>query len=131
MPLKIAFSRPENRVSTKTLLLKHYYRRQGTGFVRDGFGYAIHRRKQKRLRTTWIHFAPFVVVWLLSSAACLEVPKSSENAKGVVLCERTCFSCFCSTFYKRLPSKNPSKNLVFTENPYRRLLRTLLSSIYC
>ena len=31
-----------------------------------------------------------------------------------------------SAFYKTLPSKNPSKNLVFTENPYRRLLRTLL-----
>ena len=36
-----------------------------------------------------------------------------------------------STFYKTLPSKNPSKNLVFTENPYRRLLRTLLRSTYC
>ena len=31
-----------------------------------------------------------------------------------------------SAFYKTPPSKNPSKNLVFTENPYRRLLRTLL-----
>ena len=29
-------------------------------------------------------------------------------------------------FYKKLPSKNPSKKLVFAENPYRRLLRTLL-----
>ena len=28
------------------------------------------------------------------------------------------------------PSKNPSKNLVFTENPYRCLLRTLLRSTY-
>ena len=26
-----------------------------------------------------------------------------------------------------LPSESPSKNLVFTENPYRRLLRTLPS----
>ena len=43
-----------------------------------------------------------------------------------MLCERTCF-CFLSAFYKTLPSKNPSKNLVFTENPYRRLLRTLLT----
>ena len=34
-----------------------------------------------------------------------------------------------SAFYKTLPSKNPSKNLVFTENPYRRLLRTLLRSV--
>ena len=34
-----------------------------------------------------------------------------------------------SAFYKTLPSKNPSKNLVFTEkNPYKRLLRTLLST---
>ena len=30
--------------------------------------------------------------------------------------------------YETLPSKNLSKNLVFTENPYRRLLRTLLRS---
>ena len=52
------------------------------------------------------------------------------HAKGVVLCERTCF-CLLSAFYKTLPSKNPSKNLVFTENPYRRLLRTLLRSTYC
>ena len=28
-----------------------------------------------------------------------------------------------SAFYKTLPFKNPSKNLVFAENPYRRLLR--------
>ena len=40
-----------------------------------------------------------------------------------------------SAFYKTLPSKNPSKNLVFTENPYRHLLRTLLRTLlrstYC
>ena len=36
-----------------------------------------------------------------------------------------------SAFYKTLPSKNPSKNLFFTKNPYRRLLRTLLRSNYC
>ena len=36
-----------------------------------------------------------------------------------------------SAFDKTLPSKHPSKNLVFTENPYRRLLRTLLRSTYC
>ena len=30
---------------------------------------------------------------------------------------------------KTFPSKNPSKNLVFTENPYRHLLRTLLRSV--
>ena len=29
MPSKIVFSRPPKLVSTKTLLLKHYYRRQG------------------------------------------------------------------------------------------------------
>ena len=29
MPLNKVFLRPEKRVSTKTLLLKHYYRRQG------------------------------------------------------------------------------------------------------
>ena len=34
-----------------------------------------------------------------------------------------------SAFYKTLPSKNPSENLVFPENPYRRLLRTLLRSV--
>ena len=33
-----------------------------------------------------------------------------------------------SAFYKTLPSKNPSKNLVFAENPYRRLLRLRESS---
>ena len=49
------------------------------------------------------------------------------HAKGVVLCERACF-CLLSAFYKNPPSKNPSKNLVFTENPYRCLLRTLLRS---
>ena len=52
------------------------------------------------------------------------------HAIGVVLCEKTCF-CLLSAFHKKLPSKNPSKNLVFTENPYRRLLRTLLRSTYC
>ena len=34
-----------------------------------------------------------------------------------------------SAFYKTLLSKNPSKNLVFNESPYRRLLRTLLRSV--
>ena len=34
-------------------------------------------------------------------------------------------------FYETLPSKNPPKNLVFTDNPYRRLLRTLLRSAHC
>ena len=35
-----------------------------------------------------------------------------------------------SAFYETFPSKNPSKNLVFTDNPYRRLLRTLLRSTH-
>ena len=34
------------------------------------------------------------------------------HAKGVVLCERTCF-CLLSALYETLPSKN----LVFTEDP--------------
>ena len=34
------------------------------------------------------------------------------------------------TFYETPPSKNPSKNLVLTANPYRRLLGTLLRSTY-
>ena len=34
-------------------------------------------------------------------------------------------------FYKTRPSKNPSKNLVFTANPYRLLLKTVLRSLYC
>ena len=34
-----------------------------------------------------------------------------------------------SAFYKTLPSKNPSKNLIFTENPYMRLLRLLLENL--
>ena len=57
-------------------------------------------------------------------------PLGRVHAKGVVLCERTCF-CLLSTFYKTLPSKNPSKNLVFTESPYRRFLRTLPRSTCC
>ena len=69
------------------------------------------------------------------------------HAKGVVLCERTCFCLLSkhllSAFYKTLPSKNPSENLVFTENhlqapsknPSKKhlllesLLRTLLRSV--
>ena len=35
MPLKIVFLRPPKLVLTKTLLLKHYYRRQG--YPRSGF----------------------------------------------------------------------------------------------
>ena len=35
-----------------------------------------------------------------------------------------------SVFYETLPSKNPSKNHIFTESPYRCLLRTLLRSTY-
>ena len=31
MPLNIVFLRPQKLLSTKTLLLKHYYRRQGFG----------------------------------------------------------------------------------------------------
>ena len=72
--------------------------------------------------------------------------KDRVHAKGVVLCERTCF-CLLSAFYETLrsknPSKNPSKNLVFTQNLYRapsknpskkhllleNLLRTLLRSV--
>ena len=46
------------------------------------------------------------------------------HAKGVVFCERTCF-CLLSAFYETLPSKNHSKNHVFTENLF---LRTLLRS---
>ena len=49
--------------------------------------------------------------------------------RGVILCERTCF-CLLSTFYETLPSKNPSKNLVFTKILYRRLLGTLLRSTF-
>ena len=48
------------------------------------------------------------------------------HAKGVALCERTCFlpsKHLLSAFYETLLSKNPSKNVVSTENPYRRLLR--------
>ena len=40
---------------------------------------------------------------------------------------------FLSGFYKTLPSKNPSNklSLVYNEDPYRRLLRTLLRSTCC
>ena len=31
MPLNVVFLRPQKWVSTKTLLLKHYYRREGKG----------------------------------------------------------------------------------------------------
>ena len=47
-----------------------------------------------------------------------------------MLCERTCFCLLIyhllSAFYETLPSKSPSKNRVFTDNPYRRLLRSVL-----
>ena len=56
-------------------------------------------------------------------------PFNRVHAKGVVFCERTCF-CLLSAFYETLPSENLSKNHVFTENPYWRLLRTLLRSTY-
>ena len=36
-----------------------------------------------------------------------------------------------SAIYEALPCKNVSKNLVLIENPYRRLLRTLLRSTCC
>ena len=37
MPLKIAFLRPQKWSSTTTLLLKHYYRRQGLrGYSGEG-----------------------------------------------------------------------------------------------
>ena len=68
------------------------------------------------------------------------------HAKGVILCERKDVflpskHLLCA-FYE-IPSKNPSKNLVFTENPYKapsknpfkkhllleNLLRTLLRSV--
>ena len=64
---------------------------------------------------------------------------SRVHAKGVVLCERTCF-CLLSAFYKMLPSKNPS-NLCWkplqapSKNPSKKhllpesLLRTLLKSV--
>ena len=35
-----------------------------------------------------------------------------------------------SAVYETLPSKNPSKSLVFTEDPHRNLLSTLLISSY-
>ena len=41
------------------------------------------------------------------------------------------FPCHTSPVFKTIPSKNPSKNLVFTENPYRRLLRALLRRTFC
>ena len=59
----------------------------------------------------------------------LEQAMCSFHAGSVVLCERTCF-CLLSTFYDKNPSKNPSKNLVFTESPDRHLLRTLLRNSY-
>ena len=66
---------------------------------------------------------------------------SSLGAReGAELCERTCF-CLLSTFYETLPSKNPSKNLVFTfrwkplqapsKNPSKKhlLLKSLLRNL--
>ena len=57
-------------------------------------------------------------------------PRSSASGlKGVVLCERACFRLFkhlLDAFYRTLSSKNPSKNLVSTENPCRCLLRRVL-----
>ena len=36
MPLSIVFLRPQKLVSTRTLLLKHYYRRQGLSVTLSG-----------------------------------------------------------------------------------------------
>ena len=59
---------------------------------------------------------------LQRTAVSASATKSRVHAKGVVLCETTCF-CLLSAFYKTLPSKNPSKNLDFTDNPCRCLTR--------
>ena len=48
--------------------------------------------------------------------------RGSYSAKSVFLPSKH----LLSAFYKTLTSKNPSKSLVFTEDPYWRLLRTLL-----
>ena len=50
--------------------------------------------------------------------------KGPYSAKDVFLPSKHLLSAFYET-------KNPSKNLVFTKNPYKRLLRTLLRSTYC
>ena len=49
-----------------------------------------------------------------------------RNAR-IIVGENYCHfgASYLSAFYQ----KNPSKNLVFTESPYRRLLRTLLRSV--
>ena len=58
---------------------------------------------------------------------------SRMHAKGVVLRKDVFLPSkhLLSAFYTMLPSKNSSKNLVFTQSPYRRLLRTLLRSTCC
>ena len=61
-----------------------------------------------------------------SSVGCTR--RGSYSAKGVFLPSKR----LLSAFYNSPPlSKNPSKNLVFTEIPYKRLLRTLLRSTFC
>ena len=104
------------------------------GISRDFAGISRKRPKSLRKKMFGFKFGPL-----------LKGPFSDLNrvhAKGVVLCERTSF-CLLSAFYKTLPSKNPSKNLVFTENPLQapsknpskkpllleNLLRTLLRSV--
>ena len=60
-----------------------------------------------------------------SSSKCL---KFRVHVKGVVLRKDVFLPSkhLLSAFYKTLASKNPSKNLVFAKNPYKRLVRTLL-----
>ena len=73
-------------------------------------------------------FSPNLKVWadfsFLNPSAVAAVPNCSVSAFRSS-------KHLLSAFYKTLPSKNPSKNLVVTEKPYRRLLRTLLRSTYC
>ena len=52
MPLNIVFWRPQKLVSTKALLLKHYYRRQGIPFILQ--------KCQGFLRHTNPHFVAFL-----------------------------------------------------------------------
>ena len=72
MPLKTVFSRPQNLVSTKTLLLKHYYRRLGKKAPIGAMSSQIYGSKWQRASL----FTFGDRCWLLLSS---ELPKSQPQ----------------------------------------------------
>ena len=81
MPIKIVLFEAPKLVSTKTLLLKHYYRRQGKIGKHKKQG----NRKKARIGESGL------------SQRASDSRLNRVHAKGVVLCKRACF-CLLSAF---------------------------------